>query len=94
MGKVLTDNLIQKLLYYDADVYVSLDNDARETQQRMLKKLLSYGLDSLHYVNLPEKDPSQMGRLSYWQYLLTNSKKYSGSTELELMKNKVGRLFK
>lgn len=94
LGKTISDTLIDKLLYYDADVYLSLDNDAISDQEKLLRKLSTHGVSNVYYVNLEEKDPSEMGRVAYWNYLLTNAKKYTNNTELEIMKTKAGKLFK
>ena len=89
LGKIINDTLIQKILYYDADVYLSLDNDARVNQQKILSKLYSYGLQNIYYVNLKDKDPSQMGREQYWQYLFNNKEKYTQISKMQIMKNKL-----
>lgn len=89
LGKIINDTLIQKILYYDADVCLSLDNDAIAYQDKILAKLYSYGLQNLYYINLKDKDPSQMGRDKYWNYLFNNKQQYTQKTELQLIKNKL-----
>jgi len=62
MGKIIGNKLMEKLLYYDCDVYFSLDHDAQKDQHKMINKVSKKGLDNLYYINLKEKDPNDMGR--------------------------------
>jgi len=62
MGKVVPNALVEKLLYYDAEVIITLDSDARDDQYDILRQLYKQGLSNIYYLNLPEKDPSEMGR--------------------------------
>ncbi len=94
MGKTISNKLLQKMAYYDAQVIVSLDNDAQESQQKIVNKLNNIGLYQVYYVNLNQKDPNQLGRRQYWQFLLNNKKKFTISSSLDLLKQKIGKIYK
>lgn len=94
LGKTINNALLQKLIYYDSDIYLSLDNDAKQTQQDLLVKLASHGLNNIHFIELNKKDPNQMGRIEYWDFLMKHKKKYTQSTQLQLMQNKLVNIFK
>lgn len=94
MGKVVPNALVEKLLYYDAEVIITLDSDARDDQYDILRQLYKQGLSNIYYLNLPEKDPSEMGRQYYWEYLFNNYKKFSQSNNLDILKQKLGKLQK
>lgn len=94
MGKTLPQKLLQKMLYYDAHVIVSLDPDAEQAQQKIVKKLNNMGLYQVYYVNLKDKDPNQMGRINYWKYVLSNKRKYTISSSLDVLKQKVRKIYK
>lgn len=94
MGKTLSQKLMKNLLKYDAQVLVSLDNDVQQDQNKIVKKLNDIGLYEVSYLNLNIKDPSQMGRKQYWDYLFKNKKKFTTQTSLQILKKKVGKIFR
>lgn len=92
MGKTISKKLLQKILYYDADICLSLDNDAQEDQHQIITKMSKLGIENISFINLIEKDPSSMNRWDYWKYLLKHRKSYTQTTEFEMLKEKVGQM--
>ena len=94
MGKIVSQALIQKLSYYDADIYLCLDKDARQHQYQTMKKLKKIGLNNLHYINITAKDANEMGRIAFWKELLNNSKEYTIQQQLNILKQKISMVVK
>ncbi len=92
LGKTVSKKLLEKILYYDAQVCFSLDNDAQEDQYDIMTKMVKLGIENVSFVNLKQKDPNSMNRWDYWKYLLTNRKKYTQVTQFERLKEKLYQL--
>ncbi len=92
MGKTISKKLLQKILYYDADICLSLDNDAEQDQHQMMTKMAKLGIENISFINLKQKDPSSMNRWDYWKFLLSERKNYTQTTEFEMLKEKVGQM--
>lgn len=61
LGKNISKSLYKKLVTSPLkDIYVALDNDARDTAIEICEKLLKYG-KKVFMVDLKDKDPSEMG---------------------------------
>lgn len=94
MGKIVSQTLAQRLSYYDADIYLCLDKDAKQHQYQTMKKLHKIGLNNLHYMNITEKDANEMGRVGFWKELLNSSKQYTMQQELDILKQKISMVVK
>lgn len=92
LGKTISKKLLQKILYYDAQVCISLDNDAQKDQYKLLNTMSKLGIENISFINLKQKDPNSMNRQDYWKYLLANRRKYTKITEFELLKERVGKI--
>lgn len=61
LGKSISTSLYKKLITSQCkDVYIALDTDARDKAFQIAEKLLNQG-KKVYLVNLPDKDPSEMG---------------------------------
>lgn len=61
LGKSISTSLYKKLITSQCkDVYIALDTDARDKAFQIAEKLLNQG-KKVYLVNLPGKDPSEMG---------------------------------
>ena len=92
LGKTASRKLLQKILFYDAEVCLSLDNDAQEDQHDVMVKMLKLGIENISFINIKQKDPNLMNRWDYWKFLLTNRRNYTQTTEFERLKEKVGQM--
>ena len=65
LGKSISTSLYKKLITSPlTDIYVALDKDARDQALSMSEKLLNQG-KRVFLVDLPDKDPSEMGFTSF-----------------------------
>lgn len=91
MGKRVNDILLQKLLYYDAQVCVVLDSDAWQDQVKLMSKLKSLGLQEILYIKLNgQKDPSNIGRQKFWNLYHTQKHRFNTQEKLDILKQKLG----
>ncbi len=69
LGKSITDSLYKKLITSKVtDIYVALDTDARDKALSISEKLLNQG-KRVFLVDLPDKDPSEMGFKSFTELI-------------------------
>ena len=69
LGKSITDSLYKKLITSKVtDIYVALDTDARDKALTISEKLLNQG-KRVFLVDLPDKDPSEMGFKSFTELI-------------------------
>ena len=69
LGKSITDSLYKKLITSKVtDIYVALDTDARDKALTISEKLLNQG-KRVFLVDLPDKDPSEMGFQSFTRHI-------------------------
>jgi DNA primase len=65
-GKAITDSQLQKLISYHPKEYILfLDNDAKDLEMKLIKRLNNYGIpyDNIKFVNNPyeDKDANDLG---------------------------------
>ena len=61
LGKSVSNSLYKKIITSNvSDIYVALDTDARDRALQIAEQLLNQG-KRVFLVNLPDKDPSEMG---------------------------------
>ena len=61
LGKSISNSLYKKIITSPlTDVYIALDQDARDRALEMSQQLLNQG-KRVYLINLPDKDPSEMG---------------------------------
>ena len=71
LGKSLSTSLYKKIITSPLkDVYVALDTDARDRALEIAEQLLNQG-KRVFLVNLPHKDPSQMGFKDFTELIQT-----------------------
>jgi len=71
LGKSLSTSLYKKIITSPLkDVYVALDTDARDRALEIAEQLLNQG-KRVFLVNLPHKDPSQMGFRAFTELIQT-----------------------
>ncbi len=80
MGTYISKCLIQKILYYDSQVYLILDADAVQGQLSLAQNLYQRGVSNIYLVNLIKKDPNSLGHEVVWDYINNKSKLYSNLT--------------
>lgn len=69
LGKSVSTSLYKKLLTSTVkDIYIALDTDARDKAMEIAEKLLNQG-KRVFLVNLPDKDPSEMGFKSFTSFI-------------------------
>jgi len=69
LGKSLSQSLYTKLLSSTVrDIYIALDTDARDKALEIGENLLNQG-KKVYIVNLPDKDPSEMGFTAFTQLI-------------------------
>lgn len=92
MGKQMPKYLLEKILFYDAEVIISLDDDAKDDQTQILKTIYNKGVDELSYLRLKGKDPSEMGMVEYWNQMTEGKVKFTVNNALDMLKEKIGGL--
>ena len=69
LGKSISTSLYKKILTSNVkDIYVALDTDARDKAIEIGEKFLNQG-KRVFLVNLPDKDPSEMGFKTFTNYV-------------------------
>ena len=69
LGKSVSTSLYKKLLTSTTrDIYIALDIDARDKALKMAEKFLNQG-KRVFLINLPDKDPSDMGFKLFTEYV-------------------------
>ena len=69
LGKSVSTSLYKKLLTSNTrDIYIALDIDARDRALQMAEKFLNQG-KRVFLINLPDKDPSEMGFKLFTEYV-------------------------
>jgi len=68
LGKNISPYLLGKILNHSKEIYISLDKDAQSQALKYAKKFIDEG-KQVYLVNLPEKDPSDMGFIKYTEFI-------------------------
>ena len=69
LGKTLSKALYKKILTSTLkDIYIALDTDARDRALQIAEQFLNQG-KRVFLVNLPDKDPSEMGFVAFTEYI-------------------------
>ena len=64
-SKTLVTRLVEKKV---KQIYVALDEDARQDAIKLSKFLMDYGI-STYLLNMKDKDPSELGFTKFWELL-------------------------
>ena len=71
LGKSISKTLYKKLLTANVkDIYLALDSDAKTKGLKIAEQLLNQG-KKIYFLELFEKDPSEMGFESFTEYVQT-----------------------
>ena len=71
LGKSVSNALFKKLLTSTVnDIYIGLDTDAQDRALQIAEKLLNQG-KRVFLINLPDKDPSEMGFRAFTEHIQT-----------------------
>ena len=71
LGKSISTSLYKKIITSKLqDIYVALDNDARDKAYEIAEKFLNQG-KRVFLINLPDKDPSEMGFKAFTELIQT-----------------------
>ena len=71
LGKSVSNALFKKLLISTVnDIYIALDTDAQDRALQIAEKLLNQG-KRVFLINLPDKDPSEMGFRAFTEHIQT-----------------------
>ena len=71
LGKSLSKSLYKKLITSNVnEIYIALDTDARDRALEIAEDLLNQG-KKVYVVDLPDKDPSEMGFKTFTQFIQT-----------------------
>ena len=85
LGKSISTSLYKKIITSKVkDIYIALDNDAKDKALEVGEKFLNQG-KRVFIVNLPDKDPSEMGFKAFTEYIQT-------AEELDLTKMMLHKL--
>jgi hypothetical protein len=69
LGKSISTSLYKKIITSNVkDIYVALDTDAKDRPLEIGEKFLNQG-KRVFMVNLPDKDPSDMGFKAFTQHI-------------------------
>ena len=69
LGKSISTSLYKKIITSTVkDIYIALDTDARDKALEIGEKFLNQG-KRVFLVNLPDKDPSEMGFKAFTQHI-------------------------
>jgi len=86
LGKFPSKTLVKRLVEKQVkQVYVALDEDARQDAIKLSKFLMDYGIET-YLLNMKDKDPSELGFSKFWE-IVKNTKQ---STFSDIVK---GRLY-
>lgn len=67
LGKFIPTKLFNKILENSTEIYIALDNDAKQDAIKLVEKLENYG-KSVKIIELDDKDPSEIGYQNFWKY--------------------------
>ncbi len=67
LGKFIPHKLMDKILEKSTEIYIALDNDAKQDAVKLVEKLEKYG-KSVKIIELDDKDPSEIGYQNFWKY--------------------------
>jgi hypothetical protein len=67
LGKFIPTKLFNKILENSSEIYIALDNDAKQDAIKLVEKLEKYG-KSVKIIDLDDKDPSEIGYQNFWKY--------------------------
>ena len=80
LGKFPSKTLVKRLVEKQVkQIYVALDEDARQDAIKLSKFLMDYGI-STYLLNMKDKDPSELGFTKFWELL--NSTQQSTFTDI------------
>ena len=86
LGKFPSKTLVMRLVEKNVkQIYVALDEDARQDAVKLSKFLMDYGI-STYLLNMKDKDPSELGFTKFWELLNSTQQ----STYSDIIK---GRLY-
>ena len=69
LGKFPSKTLVMRLVEKNVkQIYVALDEDARQDAIKLSKFLMDYGI-STYLLNMKDKDPSELGFTKFWELL-------------------------
>ena len=69
LGKFPSKTLVMRLVEKKVkQIYVALDEDARQDAIKLSKFLMDYGI-STYLLNMKDKDPSELGFTKFWELL-------------------------
>ena len=69
LGKFPSKTLVKRLVEKKVkQIYVALDEDARQDAIKLSKFLMDYGI-STYLLNMKDKDPSELGFTKFWELL-------------------------
>ena len=68
LGKNISPILLGKLLNHSKEIYIALDKDASQQAFKYAKKFIDEG-KQVYFVDLPDKDPSDMGFEKYTNHV-------------------------
>jgi DNA primase len=73
LGKFPSKTLVKRLVEKNVkQIYVALDEDARQDAIKLSKFLMDYGI-STYLLNMKDKDPSELGFTKFWE-IVKNTK--------------------
>jgi len=71
LGKFPSKTLVKRLVEKQVkQIYVALDEDARQDAIKLSKFLMDYGIKT-YLLNMKDKDPSELGFTKFWELLNT-----------------------
>ena len=83
LGKSVSNELYKKILTSNVhEIYIALDTDAQDRAVQIAEKFLNQG-KRVFLVNLPDKDPSEMGFRAFTEYIQT-AEEFDTTTLLRL----------
>ena len=69
LGKFPSKTLVMRLVEKNVkQIYVALDEDARQDAIKLSKFLMDYGIET-YLLNMKDKDPSELGFTKFWELL-------------------------
>ena len=69
LGKFPSKTLVMRLVEKKVkQIYVALDEDARQDAIKLSKFLMDYGIET-YLLNMKDKDPSELGFTKFWELL-------------------------
>ena len=83
LGKSVSNELYKKILTSNVhEIYIALDTDAQDRAVQIAEKFLNQG-KRVFLINLPDKDPSEMGFRAFTEYIQT-AEEFDTTTLLRL----------